>query len=699
MTKNLQQIVIFVRAGFVAIVGICFITPNAFGQAPAASPAGGTAEAERVVVTGSLIPTAEEVGPNPVFAINRDLINKSGQGATVETLLKSQPVFGASSVPVQNNSTGQGGPAGTASISLRGFDPGASLVLIDGRRVAPFPGAANSGAGFVDLTTVPVASIQSIEILKDGASTTYGADAVAGVVNLKMYKEYRGAQVTAQYGDTLDKNAAEYFGDVLFGVGDDKTSVVGDIFYYHHNSMFAKDRGNTNRPPFLSSNTSPYNLQVTVAAASNPFNVNGTPQPNPGPTPPPGIVLTNEYITPPDFTNGLAPASDYLIGPTHSHPTGDTINRPRGFGGVLPGFNFDAFQTSFPEQERWGGYGAFETKVCDDQLRVYSDFYYVDGKTHDELAPNATGNFNTPGSFVIFLPPNHAGALPYGGPTPDQVGMPAGAYNPFNPFQQIISGGSRARIADFGNRLIDNENTAERFTAGVKGDKLFGGNWGYDSAFVYSQIQQISQIQSVNGPRFERILNANDSLFNPVSSDYIGQTTPYNPFNDFRVPIASNQPLIDFATDRARDIFTSKLATFDTNIYTTDLFDLPAGGVGLAIGGGFSREEYTINPDDQHRLQEELGVGRIDPVNAGRKEWNIYAETSIPIFSPSWNVTGFHALELTAGVRYQEFLNNSTNAAVPKVGIRWQPFDEQLTIRSTWGEGFLEPSLVELNGP
>lgn len=685
MTKNLQQIVIFVRAGLAAIVGICLITPNAFGQAPAASPAGGTAEAERVVVTGSLIPTAEEVGPNPVFAINRDLINKSGQGGTVETLLKSQPVFGASSVPVQNNSTGQGGPAGTASISLRGFDPGASLVLIDGRRVAPFPGAANSGAGFVDLTTVPVASIQSIEILKDGASTTYGADAVAGVVNLKMYKDYRGAQVTVQYGDTLDKNAAEYFGDVLFGVGDDKTSVVGDIFYYHHNSMFAKDRGNTNRPPFLSSNTSPYNLQVSsdVAGAAGGQNL------NPGGT---------EFTSPPDFTNGSAPANTYLY---------DGVRRVRQFGGQLPGFNFDAFQTSFPEQERWGGYGAFETKICDDQLRVYSDFYYVDGKTHDELAPNATGNFETPGSFTIFLPPgpnplpivNNVTVTPPNTPTAAEVGMPNGAFNPFNPFEQIISGGSRARIADFGNRLIDNENIAERFTGGVKGDKLFGGNWGYDAAFMYSQIQQISQIQSINGPRFERILNGNDTLFNPASSDYIGQTTPYNPFNDFRVPIASNLPLINFATDRARDIFTSKLTTLDLNIYTTDLFDLPAGGVGLAMGAGFSREEYTINPDDQHRLGQELGVGFIAPINAGRKEWNIYSETSIPIFSPSWNITGFHALELTAGVRYQEFLNNSTNAAVPKVGIRWQPLDEELTIRSTWGQGFLEPSLVELYGP
>jgi iron complex outermembrane receptor protein len=697
MIKNVLNKFGFVRVALVASVGLPFIVAsNAFAadpaDPPAAKPAAGgaaapaaAAEVERVIVTGSNIPTAEEVGANPVFSINRDLINKSGQRGTVETLLKSQPVFGAGSVPTNANGTGQAGPSGTASISLRGFDPGASLVLWDSRRLAPFPGSANSGAGFVDLVSVPIAAVQSIEILKDGASTTYGADAVAGVVNLKPYKDYRGAQVTLQWGNTLDKDSEEYFGDILFGTGDDKTSITGDIFYYHHNSLFQRDRGNTIRGAFVSTNSSPWNLQLSsdVAAAAGGENL------NPGGT---------EFATPPNFTNGLAPASDFLFNTSRIRGDHNVLN-----GNKVPGFNFGLFESLYPEQERWGGYGAFETKICDDQLRLYGDFFYVDAKTHDELAPNATANFLTPGSFSIFVPPNHplpGGVAPPNTPTPTDVAMPPGAFNPFNPFEQIISGSSRARIADFGNRLVDNENIAEAFTVGVKGDKLFDGNWGYDGAFRYSQIQQISQIQDVNGPRFERIMNGNDTLFQPGSADFIGQTIPFNPFTDFRSPaFASNAPLINFATLRARDLFTSKLATLDFNVYTTDLFDLPAGGVGLAFGGGFSREEYTVNPDDQHRLAEELGVGQILPVNAGRKEWNIWAETLIPITSPTWNIPGFHSLEVSAGVRYQEFFNNDTNAAVPKVGVRWQPFDEQLTVRSTWGEGFLEPSLVELFGP
>ena len=713
MINNVLNKIGFIRVALMASVGIPLIfASTAFAQNPpppppppgaaaAPAPAPGGAEVERVIVTGSNIPTAEEVGPNPVFSLNRDLINKSGAGTTAEQLLQRLPVFNGGNVPVNNNGTGQSGPTGTAALGLRGLDSGATLVLIDGRRVAAFPGSALSGYGFVDITTIPITAVQSIEILKDGASTTYGSDAVAGVVNFKLYKDYRGAQVTLQYGNTIDKDAAEYKGDILFGVGDDKTSITGDIWYYKHHDMFNHDRGNSLVPPFLSSNTNPWNFQLQTAAALHPFDVNGNPQPAPSLTPD-ELGLNRIFTTPPDQSNGQSPASDFVYA-THR------IRGPLNAGYILKGFNFNAFSSSFPEQERWGGYTAFETKVCDDQLRIYGDFYYVDAKTHDELAPTATNDFEQSGRLAIFVPPNHpfdaavtsgAAPPPFGGPTPQQVGMAPGAFNPFNPFEQILAGGSRARNIDFGNRLIDNENIAERFTVGVKGDKLFNGTWGYDGAFMYSQVEQISRFVGENILRFSQILNANDPLFDPTSSAFIGQTTPFNPFGDaLHVPNPNNAPLIDYARLNSRDLFTSKLMTLDLNIYTTDLFDLPAGGVGLAFGGVFSRESYTIDPDDQNRLGQNMDIAAIAPVKAGRKSWSIYAETLVPIFSPKFNIPGFYSLEVSAGVRYSEWLNNDTNAAVPKVGLRWQPFDDSLTVRSTWGEGFLEPSMVQLYGP
>src|SRR5438270_12094906 len=129
MIKNVLNKFIFVRIALVASVGFPFIVAsNAFAQAAppppgaAAAPAP-AAEVERVIVTGSLIPTAEEVGPNPVFSLNRDLINKSGAGTTTEQLLQRQPVMNGANIPVNNNGTGQSGPTGAAALALRGLDP------------------------------------------------------------------------------------------------------------------------------------------------------------------------------------------------------------------------------------------------------------------------------------------------------------------------------------------------------------------------------------------------------------------------------------------------------------------------------------------------------------------------------------------------------------------------------------------------
>ena len=164
-------------------------------------------------------------------------------------------------VPISNNETGF--TPGASAISLRGLGPQATLVLIDGRRIAPYPIGNGGTSSFFDLRSIPEAAIESIEILKDGASTTYGADAVAGVVNIKLRHDYKGAEATVEYGNTLDKDASLYRASVLFGVGDGNTNVSGVMNFFHQNSIFNHDRGYSHRPPFLSSNSTPENLQLT----------------------------------------------------------------------------------------------------------------------------------------------------------------------------------------------------------------------------------------------------------------------------------------------------------------------------------------------------------------------------------------------------------------------------------------------------
>ena len=194
----------------------------------------------------------------------------------------------------------------------------------------------------------------------------------------------------------------------------------------------------------------------------------------------------------------------------------------------------------------------------------------------------------------------------------------------------------------------------------------------------------------------------------------------FNPFGDYRTPIPSNSATVEFARVHPKDEDTSKLATLDATIYTTDLFHLPAGGVGLAIGGQWRREQLSENPDMLNLEGDIVGNSPVPGAQGSRNSYAIYAETRIPIFSPVTStysrgdgknpknpqivsethaaIPGFYSLEFTAGGRFEEFLNNDSNVLVPKVGMRWQPFDEQLTLRATWGEGFREPSLEELFG-
>src|ERR1700730_6072696 len=228
MIKNVFKTFGLFRIAVVAM-GLPLIVTSAFGQEPAGAraaatggaPTAGTAEAERVIVTGSNIPTAEEVGPNPVLALNRDLIEKSGERQAAE-LLRDLPIANANGVPISNNATGF--TPGASSISLRGFTPSATLVLIDGKRVAPYPIGQGGTSSFFDLNSIPRAAIDSIEILKDGASTTYGADAVPGVLNTNLRHDYRGAEATVEYGNTVDgTDSGESSASVLFGIGDDKT--------------------------------------------------------------------------------------------------------------------------------------------------------------------------------------------------------------------------------------------------------------------------------------------------------------------------------------------------------------------------------------------------------------------------------------------------------------------------------------------
>src|SRR5438477_191231 len=242
MTRNVQK-TLGIRVALVAAVAFpLIIAMSAYAQEPAPTatppvgttgsniaPTGGTAPAaaeataERVVVTGSNIPTAEEVGPNPVDTYRRDDITRLGVRTPTDLVLRIPAATGSNTT--ENNTNGGDG---STRISLRGIDPKETLVLQDGRRLA------YAGTASVDFNRFPLGLIDHIDILKDGASPIYGTEAVAGVVNVFLIHRFRGLEVYGSYGNTNLGFASER---ALFNFADLTPSIAASDREYLYGSF------------------------------------------------------------------------------------------------------------------------------------------------------------------------------------------------------------------------------------------------------------------------------------------------------------------------------------------------------------------------------------------------------------------------------------------------------------------------------
>ncbi len=210
-----------------------------------ASSSAGVAEVERVIVTGSNIPTAEEVGPNPVDTYRPADMEKLGVRNATDFLTNLPQELGGTFN--QNVNLGDG----TVLPNLRGLLPRETLVLVDGKRVATTPiGSRTTGVTGVNINLIPFPMIDHIDILKDGASAVYGSDAVAGVINIFLIHKFRGLEVGGSYGNTnlgASNDARELEGWIKAGTGDDKTDILVIADFYDRAAMYSRDR-------FLSSN-------------------------------------------------------------------------------------------------------------------------------------------------------------------------------------------------------------------------------------------------------------------------------------------------------------------------------------------------------------------------------------------------------------------------------------------------------------
>ena len=206
------------------------------------APAALAQESDDIVVIGSRIARSQDfAGPSPIITVDRDAIENSGF-QNLQQLMETLPVNGNGAFSTRGNN--QDSTAnGAASISLRGLGADSTLVLVNGRRVAISSFAESVTTNFVDINTIPVAAIERVEILKDGASALYGTDAVAGVVNIVLRQDYEGVEIAAGYGDVTSGSAAETSASALWGTGDENSNVTMIFDYFKNQTLSNTERG------------------------------------------------------------------------------------------------------------------------------------------------------------------------------------------------------------------------------------------------------------------------------------------------------------------------------------------------------------------------------------------------------------------------------------------------------------------------
>ena len=396
---------------------------------------------ERVIVTGSNIPTAQEVGPNPVDTYRPADIEKLGirNSQDLQTFLPQEA--GGTTRQV----TGSSPSDGTVQINLRGLLPKETLVLVDGKRVAfGSLGVAGFSQG-ADINLIPFPMIDHIDILKDGASAVYGSDAVAGVVNFFLIHKFRGLEIGGSYGNTnlgASNEMGEWEAWLKAGTGDDKTDIVVIAdFWERTGGIFSRDRdlssnafqipwggldarsgfepGRIGRslfvgfrlvPKLFFSASSPPPHSAPNAATSPFYKIPYSPFFNLFGIPPgtPGTIAPNVYPGPPGINN-------------------DRVSFPQTLGdyGYKGGgdyffFNFAAFTPALSPADRQSFYGSFIRDICDKYLQVFADFKIVRSFFDSSLAalPFVLDPFKAPGFNV--------------GLSASGISVPIS--NPFNPF-------------------------------------------------------------------------------------------------------------------------------------------------------------------------------------------------------------------------------------------------------------------------
>lgn len=595
---------------------------------------------DRIEVTGSRIKRADVETSQPVFVLTREDILQNGQ-VSVGDILQDLTVAGAAL-----NTTFNNGGNGETRIDLRNLGSNRTLVLVNGKRWA------STLDGAVDLNTIPVAMVERIEVLKDGASAIYGSDAISGVVNIIMRRDFEGLTVTGYYGENEEGDGETQSYDALFGANTERSHVMAGAQYVKEEAIFAGDRKVSAVPAF----GFPGQNVFVGASSTNPFG---------------RFQFRSNQLSALDPAVRAAVGSGSFTLRRDGNLTGNPATDFIPFDLSIHGFNFAPTNFLKTPQERISLFNSVSFDLTDN-IRVFANAVYNERRSSQLIAPmpitGGTALGGRGGSVII------------------------SADNVFNPFGVDIT--RRFQFRPLIEPRIFNQDV-DTFYVNYGFDGVFellGRTFSWDVGYIYNDSEEKdlttglfdwTQIARGLGPSF---IGADGvaRCGTPTAVD-----TGCVPINFFQGTENFTREMFDFASFVAQDQLNVETTVYNANI-TGDLFDLPAGPLSIAGGYEYRKQEGFDQPDALIAAGNSTGNIRAPT----RGEFNVdefYVEAAIPLLADMFLAK---ELELRVASRFSDFSNFGTTTN-PSAGIRWKPF-EDLLVRANYAEGFRAPSVAEL---
>lgn len=615
-------------------------------------------EAPEIVVTGSLFAT--KVTQSPVTTVTAESLDARG----ISTVQDGLQRLAANNGPTLTNSFSANGAfaGGASAISLRGLSTNSTLVLFDGLRAAYYPLADDATRNFVDLNTIPDDIIDRIEVLKDGASSSYGADAIAGVVNIITKRSFTGLSARAEAGVSQDGIAATQRVSVTAGTGDldrDGFNAYVSGFYYHADSVATRDL----RSPFNSDD------QTSIGGPNNQVNGDNFAANYTG-------FGSNLYVAP-----GSGGRYQLLAGGCANGTLTQTTAAQQGANALLP--------TSICQQDLTNRYGvvapqvdrfgisAHVAKTIGDSAEAYLELNFQQSRSQysgaaSSIYANAPAGidhepFSTVGGGASFAPGSGALTLPvYVCAARVNCTAANGTLNPNNPF--AASGQTATLIGAMPNLVRHDESRSRvyRAAAGIKGS--FGDDWNYkvDATAMRSELRRSSTGYVYIQHLLDVIADGSYNFVDPSSNSQAVQ--------DYLAPAHS--------TDASSELYQVQASV------NKALFQLPGGPAQFGVGGSFfyegvdspSANSDANGPTERYFTINAFGTKGHRTVTSG------FGELSLPVLKQ---------LELNLSGRYDHY-STGPGYFSPKVGAKFTPVD-MLTVRGTWSRGFRIPSFGESN--